>query len=130
MTGSVLVVEDDFDVRESIVDLLLDNDVRAVSAKDGRDGILELRLQGDVGVVILDLSMPMMDGEAFRSEQLADPALAPIPVIVLSADSACAERAAEIGAAAVLSKPFAPHDLLREVHRLNTGLARPTASVA
>lgn len=130
MAGSVLVVEDDFDVRESIVDLLLDHGFEATSAKDGRDGILELKLQGNVGVIILDLSMPMMDGEGFRSEQLAEPALASIPVLVLSADSTCAKRAADMGAAAVLSKPFSPQDLVAEVRRLSAIVADRARSVA
>lgn len=114
-TSTVLVVDDDFDIRESIVDLLLDDGLEAVSAKDGRDGLLELRTQRDVRVILLDLSMPMMDGKAFRREQLADPALAGIPVIVLSAEQDCKTIAAELGAAAALSKPFHPEELLGAV---------------
>lgn len=114
-TSTVLVVDDDFDIRESIVDLLLDDGLEAISAKDGREGLLELRMQPDVRVILLDLSMPMMDGKAFRREQLADPQLASIPVIVLSAEQDCASVAAELGAAASLSKPFHPAALLGAV---------------
>ncbi len=110
---TVLVVEDDFDIRESIVDLLLDEGFNAISAKDGREGLLQLRMHPEVAIIVLDLSMPMLDGKRFRSEQLADPALASVPIVVLSADSNCAQSASEMGAAACLSKPFHPPTLLR-----------------
>lgn len=109
--STVLVVEDDFDIRESIVDLLLDEGMEALSAKDGRDGMLELRMRPGVDIILLDLSMPMMDGSAFRREQLSDPALAGIPVVVLSAERDIAQRAAALGATAAIQKPFSPAQL-------------------
>ena len=55
-------------------------------------------------VILLDLMMPVMDGWEFRRQQKADPALAPVPVIVLSAlDPA---RTANVDAAAFLKKPL------------------------
>jgi CheY-like chemotaxis protein len=116
--SAVLVVEDDFDIRESLVDLLEDDGMEAVSAKDGRDGLLALRMNPDVRLILLDLSMPMMDGRAFRAEQLADPALASIPVVVLSAEPDIASAAAELGAAFALPKPFRPEMLLGALHHL------------
>jgi CheY-like chemotaxis protein len=121
-TATVLVVDDDFDVRESIVDLLLEDGFDALSAKDGREGLYELRVRPDVGLIVLDLSMPMMDGKAFRQEQLSDPELASIPVIVLSGDENCENAAASLGARASLKKPFSPEALL--------GAIRSTASSA
>lgn len=109
---TVLVIEDDFEIRESLVDLLLEDGFDAVSAKDGRDAMEELRMHPDVGLILLDLNMPMMDGPAFRAEQLADPALAAIPIVVLSANQDCAQTAAILGAHASLQKPFAA-DALR-----------------
>jgi CheY-like chemotaxis protein len=111
-TSTVLVVDDDFDIRESLVDFLLDGGFEAVSAKDGRDGMLELRTSPGVRVILLDLNMPMMGGAAFRAEQLKDPDLSSIPVIVLSANDDYAETAASIGASAALRKPFSPDALL------------------
>jgi len=111
-TSTVLVVDDDFDIRESIVDLLLDDGFDALSAKDGREGLYELRVRPDVRIILLDLSMPMMDGKAFREEQLADPTLAGIPVIVLSAEEDYERTAASLGAAASLQKPFSAEQLL------------------
>ena len=55
-------------------------------------------------VILLDLMMPVMDGWEFRRQQKADPELAPVPVIVLSAlDQA---RAATVDAEAFLKKPL------------------------
>jgi DNA-binding response OmpR family regulator len=55
-------------------------------------------------VILLDLMMPVMDGWEFRRQLEADPALAPVPVIVLSALDQV--RAANIHAAAYLKKPL------------------------
>ena len=115
----VLVVDDDFDTRESIVDLLLDNGIEAVSAKDGRDGLLELRMRSDVGLILLDLSMPMMDGRLFRATQLADPELAAIPVAILSGDDDAKTVAEEMKAAFMFAKPFQPDALIGALRSLH-----------
>ena len=61
--------------------------------------------------------MPIMDGWAFRREQLRDPAFAQIPVIVLSGTDE--DRVQEIQAAAVLQKPVSLAELVRVVRRLS-----------
>lgn len=114
----MLVVDDDFDLRESLVDLLEDEGFDARWARDGSDGLIELRTRPHVRVILLDLSMPTMTGLDFRSEQLADPQLADIPVIVLSGAADYRETAAAIGAAAALPKPFAPDALLGAIHEV------------
>lgn len=116
--GTVLVVDDDFDGAESIVDLLERDGIHAVSAKDGREGIYEMRARGDIVTVLLDLDMHMMDGASFRKEQLADPALATIPVIVVSGRADYAEQAAQLGAARALQKPIEVASLLAAVRAL------------
>lgn len=115
---TVLVVDDDFDLRESLVDLLEDEGFDARWARDGNDGLIELKTRPHVRVILLDLSMPTMTGTDFRSEQLADPLLAAIPVIVLSGQPDYRETAAAIGAAAALPKPFAPDALLGAIHEV------------
>lgn len=59
----------------------------------------------------------MMDGHAFRAEQLKDPALSPIPVIVVSAFRVNAERMAELAAAGHLNKPVSLDELITLVDR-------------
>jgi CheY-like chemotaxis protein len=117
-TSTVLVVDDDFDLRESLVELLEDEGFEARWARDGSDGLIELKPRPHVQVILLDLSMPTMTGRDFRSEQLADPQLASIPVIVLSGEADYREAAAAIGAAAALPKPFAPDALLDAIHEV------------
>jgi two-component system chemotaxis response regulator CheY len=111
----VLVIDDDYDLREEIVDLLLEAGFDAVSAKDGRDGLLEARLHDPIDVIVLDLHMPMLDGGDFRDVQRSDPRLARIPVVLVSADRDAREAAARIEATAVVAKPFAPATLIDAV---------------
>ena len=102
----ILVVDDEESIRETLVDILDEQGYAAVGATDGRDALRKLRASpGRWSLILLDLTMPVMDGRAFREEQRRDLALAPIPVIVLSAYRDIAEKAAELEVASYLSKP-------------------------
>jgi CheY-like chemotaxis protein len=116
-TGEVLLVEDDLSIRDMLHDLLEDEGYRVRSAGNGRDALACLRASGPTRLILLDLMMPVMDGWAFREAQRRDPALSHIPVIVLSADDALAEKALRMSAAAWLSKPFELGVLLDAIHR-------------
>ena len=107
MPGSrlVLVVEDDADFREALVSALEHAGYEVIAAVNGAAALQLLQWQIVTSVVILDLMMPVMDGRTFREHQLADPALASIPVIVLSAEAKAAELATSPGVHAVLRKP-------------------------
>jgi len=87
---SVLIVEDDADVRESLVAILESEGYRVLEAENGAVALDQLRRDVPVCLILLDLFMPTMNGWTFRDEQLRDPQLAPIPVIVISADAAAA----------------------------------------
>src|ERR1043166_6147962 len=79
----ILVVEDDPDVREALV-LLLEREGYAVtSVNNGQEALEQLRATPSA-LILLDLMLPVMDGFEFRVHQLQDPALARVPVIVLS----------------------------------------------
>ena len=102
----ILVVDDEETIRETLVDILDEQGYVAVGATDGRDALRKLRASPRPwSLILLDFTMPIMDGRAFREEQRRDPALASIPVIVLSAYRDVAEKAAELEAASYLSKP-------------------------
>jgi len=101
----VLVVEDDADFREALVSALEHAGYEVIAAVNGAAALQLLQWQIVPSVVILDLMMPVMDGRTFREHQLADPALASIPVIVLSAEAKAAELATSPGVHAVLRKP-------------------------
>lgn len=120
----VLVVEDDSDIRLSIVELLADSGYRAVGAENGAEALLVLRTAETTPCLIfLDLMMPLMDGETFRREMLDDPTWASIPVVLMSAYRDVAERAARM-AVKYLAKPVGVDDLLRVVRQHCHG-ARP-----
>ncbi|MDB4985233.1 MAG: chemotaxis protein CheY [Myxococcaceae bacterium] len=108
---AVLIVDDDFDIRELMADLIHDDGFEVFSAKNGREALAELRTR-PVKVIILDLHMPTMDGHTFRKEQLADPALSSIPIVLLSGHDDYAAIALLLGAIAALKKPFLPDALL------------------
>jgi CheY-like chemotaxis protein len=115
-SSAVLIVEDDEDLREMMAQLLGLEGFQTAAVSNGREALDYLHVTEKPGVILLDLTMPVMDGWEFRRHQQADPALATVPVIVLSAlDPA---RAASVDAAAYLKKPLDFDRLLRLVRRL------------
>jgi CheY-like chemotaxis protein len=125
---TVLVIEDDFDLRDALVPVLEYDGHRVVSAANGQEALDRLQTMANPpSVILLDLMMPVMDGEQFRTEQLRDPNLASIPVVVMSAHSRAEERAARMGAAGCLVKPIDIDTLLGELRR--NGRRRVSASM-
>jgi CheY-like chemotaxis protein len=122
---TVLVVDDHQDIRMALEALLVAEGSDVVTACEGEEALAHLRRGTDPCVILLDLMMPKVDGYEFRRAQLADPALASIPVIVLSAyvpaclsaDERTLTQRARLEAAAILGKPVDPHELLRLVRR-------------
>jgi CheY-like chemotaxis protein len=115
---AVLVVDDDAPVRESIVQVLEDEGYPVRAAADGGEALRLLRTMDDVpGLIVLDLMMPGMDGFQFRVEQLADPRLSSIPVMLLSADANVQTKAASLDVEAIVKKPVTVEVLLEHVSR-------------
>jgi CheY-like chemotaxis protein len=100
----VLIVEDDEDLRDMMAQMLTIEGFNAATAANGREALDYLHSTGKPNVILLDLMMPVMDGWEFRRQQKADPELAPVPVIVLSALDP--PRAATVDADAFLKKPL------------------------
>lgn len=83
--AKVLLVDDDFGVLDGLSDFLESEGFAVVPASNGIDALNQLRSGLRVDVIVLDVMMPIMDGWDFRAEQLADPSLRDIPVVVISA---------------------------------------------
>ena len=82
---SVLIVDDETDLAESLRELLEDEGYQVKVAADGREAMGELSLWRPC-VIILDLIMPVMSGNELYAAMQADPNLADIPVIVSTSD--------------------------------------------
>src|SRR6185503_16608644 len=81
----VLIVEDDQDLREMMAQLLTLEGYEAATVANGREALDYLHGADRPNLILLDLMMPVMDGREFHRRMEADPALPPVPVIVLSA---------------------------------------------
>src|SRR5262245_27414520 len=114
MTGPVLIVEDDHDVRELFAESLEEAGYRVATACDGRDALAHLRAPGaeKPAVILLDLMMPVMDGWALREELLRDEELKRIPIVVMTASRNFGDVGSE-----VLLKPFELNELIDTVAR-------------
>jgi CheY-like chemotaxis protein len=112
----VLIVEDDRDVREAVAAFLAAEGYEVTEAEHGGHALQQLAM-GSFCLILLDLYMPTMDGWTFRSAQLRDPALAAIPIVVISADPDVVPTGVALGAVASMRKPLDPGQLLETVVR-------------
>ena len=85
MTRPVLLVDDDEPIRTPLKQLLESEGYSVVTAVNGRDALVALRMMDTPGVILLDLMMPVMSGGQLLDALRSDPALHAIPVIILSA---------------------------------------------
>jgi CheY-like chemotaxis protein len=100
----VLLVEDDRDFRDVVVLLLSREGFRVSTADDGAEALVRLK-EHHPSVLLVDLMLPRMTGEAFRAEQLARDDLANIPFVVISAREDGRAVADRLRADAFIPKP-------------------------
>jgi DNA-binding response OmpR family regulator len=115
MDCSVLVVDDDQEIRDAVAALLHGEGYRVRTAANGKEALAELDVEAPA-LVVLDMRMPVLDGLAFA--QAAGPKRDGMKILVMTAavDASLAARA--VDADAYLAKPFDLEDLLAEVQRL------------
>jgi len=111
----VLIVDDDANTREGLCTLLQIHGYSAVVAANGADGLRKLREGLRPCLILLDLVMPEKNGFQFRVEQIVDPVLANIPVVIYSGDADAEARGAVLGGVACLAKPVDVAKLLHVV---------------
>jgi CheY-like chemotaxis protein len=114
----ILVVEDNADNMTLISDVLHSLDYTVLSAKDGEDGI-KLAQTEKPDLILMDLSLPRLDGWAATRAIKSDSALADIPIIALTAHamSGDRERALEAGCTDYISKPINMRDLTSKLRQ-------------
>jgi CheY-like chemotaxis protein len=110
----VLVVDDDPDICAVLRAVLETFGYYVELARDGAEALKKLRRGDAPCLILLDLMMPGMNGFEFRNEQLRDPTLASIPVVVISGAGDVAAKAATIGVEG-LAKPIDLDVLLETV---------------
>jgi CheY-like chemotaxis protein len=114
----VLVVDDYLEAREICAEYLGFHGYRVVTAEDGLQA-LERAFEVLPDVILMDLSLPELDGWAATRRLKADPRTRGIPIVALTghALSAERERALAAGCDDVITKPVVPRELLAEVER-------------
>ena len=109
-----LLLVDDSDAILALERAILSGHYSLNTASNGREALEKVgRLQP--AAVLLDLSMPEMDGDEVLQKMKADPATSDIPVIIISSEKSRAESCIGMGAEAFLAKPFRAEELLAAV---------------
>ena len=110
----ILVVDDDDDVRDTIVQCFTDEGYQVSGARHGQEALEKLRDGSTLPcVILLDIMMPVMDGRAFRAAQLLDPRLCDIPIVVVTANANLGEMEAELKTSGALRKPVSLKQLFK-----------------
>ena len=127
--SSILVVDDDPDIRELVGQILSDNNYDLVTAADGEEA-LEIIKNRRFDLIIMDLMMPGISGMEVCQQIKQDPDLSEIPIIMLTAKAGISDRidGFMIGADEYITKPFDPikletrvHTILRRINRDKEG---------
>jgi CheY-like chemotaxis protein len=106
----VLVIDDEPDIRDGIAEILSAAGYEVLTASDGLEALEKAHGRLAVALILLDLVMPRMNGWQFRAAQKLDPAIARVPVIVVSATPISG-----MDADRVIEKPFEVEALLAAV---------------
>jgi CheY-like chemotaxis protein len=116
--ATILLAEDNSDTRDAIAQVLKVEGYDVVTAVHGQQALEQLRAGLRPGLILLDLMMPVMDGWEFRKAQLREPALAAIPVVLISAHDEVARAGDTLRAAGVVRKPVDIEEMLRTIEAL------------
>src|SRR5713101_3894166 len=106
----ILVVDDDLDACEALSEFLKLNGYTVACAENGQIALAEIRTRPvPPALILLDMLMPVMDGQTFLTRARQDPRIKDVPIVVATADPSVEAP----GASAVLGKPVRPERLLR-----------------
>lgn len=117
---SILLLDDDADIRMTLRDFLMEESFVVHTARDGQHGLHVLEKIDMPDLILLDYKMPVMDGKQFLTAMRSEPRVQNIPVVILSA--ATREwSGAHLEVEEVLSKPVDLEVLLQTVNRICAG---------
>lgn len=117
---TLLVVDDDLDIRDALQDVFELEGYAVLVAADGLEALAQLRqVEAMPDLILLDLMMPRMDGFAFREALRQNTSFNRIPVLVASADLDVKGAAEGLGVAGWLRKPLDLRELLNTVKKLS-----------
>ncbi len=114
----ILVVEDNPDNRTLIMDILLSMDFEVIEAVDGEEGIRKAEDE-QPDLILMDLSLPHLDGWTATRQIKANPALESIPIIALTAHAMVGDREKALAAGCddYLSKPIDLRELVVKIRK-------------
>jgi CheY-like chemotaxis protein len=121
---SIMIVEDDEDIREMLKLVLVAGGYHVATAADGLEAWEYLAAGTRPALIILDLMMPRMDGEEFLKKLRAS-SQSGISVVVMSGQVGAIQKARDLKADASLIKPVELDDLLGTVGRFASGISAP-----
>lgn len=122
---SVLVVDDDADVRELLRVALQSDGYDVAGVDNGREALHHLRSHADTCIILLDLMLPVMNGTHFRTAQLHDRSLAWMPVILMSGAPDTERLAREMGVRRLVRKPLDLDEVKQALRSVGCCQARP-----
>jgi len=117
MAKTILIIEDDKFLRELIAQKLSKEDYEFSEAIDGEEGMSKVK-EEKPDLILLDLILPGIDGFEVLSQIKKDPALSPIPVIILSnlGQKEDVEKGTKLGAVDYLIKAhFTPGEIIEKI---------------
>jgi CheY-like chemotaxis protein len=121
---SVLIVDDDLDIREALAEALMGRGFDVATAANGLEALRVLRSISDrPSVILLDLMMPIMDGYAFLEQRRLDPVLISIPLAIVTAGHGVDRDRLDDGLD-IVAKPFDVPRLVGILHTLTSGARR------
>jgi DNA-binding response OmpR family regulator len=122
MAQTVLIVDDDRNIVVALEFLMRQAGYAVATAADGRQA-LDYLADRAADLMILDVMMPNLNGFEVCAEVRANPRLAHLPILILTAKGREAEKARglALGADAYISKPFSTHELVELVRTLLLG---------
>ena len=112
-----MIVDDDYIYRKLLIEILKKNlyQVKAIESVDGEEGLQQLHENPDIGLILLDIEMPKINGIDFLSYYTKYNTNPNIPIIAISSNDTRKRESLEKGADAFLTKPITESLLMKAI---------------